>query len=341
MSVLENRSVFKGEMLTSQGADGRFMLVVVVKGTYLVDAQGQLSIAPEQDAIHLEDEFHGEPGESSLKKASDISLFKASTDVGLVGSACAPQGKQVMRMPVEIAVGSLRKRLVVFGDRVWNSRLGAITMSDPKPFSSIPLVYERAFGGKDADQQEERNPVGVGFRLNRPDSGSPLPNIEDPDDLISSWSDRPTPQNFGFVPGNWSPRKEFVGTYDAQWKQDQFPLPPRDFDARYFLAAHADLRCAPYLRGDESVEVMGASPQGPWRFSLPAISIALSVQFRTGNAKRRLAALDTLTLYPNENKLSMVWRHAIVCPERILDVKTVTAFPLRLSTLKRLSRAPA
>jgi hypothetical protein len=130
-----------------------------------------------------------------------------------------------------------------------------------------------------------------------------------------------------------------VGTYDDRWKENQFPLPPRDFDHQYFQAAHPDLRCSPHLKGDEVVEVIGASPDGALRFSLPGETVALSVQFHTGRPHRRLGKLDTITIVPDEQQLNMVWRHVIHCPRRILDVATVTAFSIPLATVKRLSRA--
>jgi hypothetical protein len=235
----------------------------------------------------------------------------------------------------------MRKRVMVHGDRVWSHRFGTLEVSEAEWFTRMPLVYERAFGGRQDDRQEERNPVGVGFRTSPPEADSPLPNIEDPAASYAAWSDRPTPAGFGFVAADWMPRKAWAGTYDANWQANQFPLLPTDFDERYFLAAHPDWRCTPHLEGDEGVEMIGVSPDGPLRFELPGNSIALAVQFRTGRAQRRLAALDTLTLWPDHRAVSIVWRHRIACPRKILDVQEVTAFNLRLSTLRRLSHAPA
>lgn len=339
MTVLQNKTPFSGEMLPAQGTDGRFTLVVVVKATYLADAQGRVHLAEAQDGVYTEDEHVGEPASSSLAKASDLALFKSATEIGLVGSAYAPDGRKTVRMHIEVAVGPVRKQAAVFGNRVWRNRLGLVTVSDAEPFSTMPLVYERCFGGSDAGRTEERNPAGAGFCVERPQDGTPLPNIENPAQLIARWNDRPMPHGFGFVPGHWSPRKSFIGTYDKAWQEEQFPLPPRDFHPDYFLAAPADLRAAPYLHGDEAVEVLGASPSGPWRFSLPAVGLALSVRYRNGGPKRRLAVLDTVTLFPDLGKFTLVWRHAIACPRKILDVAEVTVFPLRLSTLRRLTNA--
>ncbi|VWX55960.1 conserved hypothetical protein [Burkholderiales bacterium 8X] len=341
MAVLDDRTGFKSEMVPFQTAEGSFRLVVIVKATYLLDEAGELHRAPIQEPLVLEDEYLGMPGASSLAKPSDLAQFKESTDVAVIGSAHAPEGREVVRMAVDLKVGTLHKRLVVSGDRRWERTIGgAVVMSAPDYFHRMPLVYERAFGGVDGVAKEERNPVGRGFNREPPPSGTTVANIEGPGALISRWTDRPAPEGFGFIAPDWQPRKSFVGTYDQAWLDEQFPLPPVDFDSRHFVAAHPDLRCKPHLAGDESVELRGTSPGGLLRFALPGLAIALSVQFQSGRPQRRLAALDTLTLKPDERKVQLVWRYAVECPRKILDVELITAFSLRLATLRRLSHAP-
>ncbi len=82
----------------------------------------------------------------------------------------------------------------------------------------MPLVYERAFGGVDQKSKHpERdwywpNPVGTGFAVSRDNlSGVPLPNVEYPDQLITSWNDRPKPAGFGAVAAHWQPRVGLAG----------------------------------------------------------------------------------------------------------------------------------
>jgi len=339
--ALENRTGFPGLLLGAQEASGRFVVVVIVKATYVLDDHNRLVPARDQVPITTSDEYRGEPGASSLLQASDLALFKASTDIVLNGSAHAPAGTQVQRMQVELAVGPVRKQLLVSGDRVWTHQLGRLVPSETAWFTRMPLVYERAFGGRQAQDWEDRNPVGVGFRTSPPDSGAPLPNIEDPASPCAEWSDRPDPAGLGFLAADWTPRRQLAGTYDAHWQEHQFPLLPLDFDDRHFQSAPPDLRCSPHLEGDEQVGLAGVCPDGPLRFALPGNSIALAVQFRTGKPHRRLAALDTLTLWPEHRAVTIVWRHRIACPRKILDVEEVTAFNLKVSTLRRLSHAPA
>ena len=62
-----------------------------------------------------------------------------------------------------LRVGDSKKLVAVLGDRVWRGS----NPTPPQPFVSIPLVYERAYGGSYTAGErlfcEERNPVGVGF----------------------------------------------------------------------------------------------------------------------------------------------------------------------------------
>ena len=95
----------------------------------------------------------------------------------------------------------MQKLLRVSGDRVW----GAGGPSAPEPFTRMPLVYERAFGGVDRQVARSRSATGTGairsargFAVTRDNlDGVPLPNIEYPDELIASWDDRPRPAGFG------------------------------------------------------------------------------------------------------------------------------------------------
>jgi hypothetical protein len=208
-----------------------------------------------------------------------------------------------------------------------------------QPFRTMPLVYERAFGGVDATHRdparhawERRNPVGRGFRTHATIDGLPLPNVEDPDDLIRSPSDRPAPQGFGLIGRDWEPRRSHAGTYDERWRREQAPLPPEDFDNHHFQAAHPDLVAVPRLRGDERVRVNGATPDGLLEFSLPGITIGVAVHPRRGSPERRVAHLDTVLLRPDERKLNMVWRSAIRCPRKVFDIERVVAFAVALKT---------
>ena len=94
MLQLEDKTPFVSALSLLQDVLGIDTLYVAVKATFSLG--DQLAVAEEQLPLRMADEFWGEPGESSLKYASDIHLAKPCTDVALVGRAHAP-GKQ----PVE------------------------------------------------------------------------------------------------------------------------------------------------------------------------------------------------------------------------------------------------
>ncbi|MFO0948578.1 MAG: DUF2169 domain-containing protein, partial [Planctomycetota bacterium] len=272
----------------------------------------------------------------------DLVPYKIATDIALLGHAHAPQGEPVDEMAVELEVGSVSKRLRVVGNRQWRPRMGAWVPSAPEPFERMPIRYEYAFGGTDASSGdpprqafEPRNPVGKGFR-HRPNESLPLPNIEDFNDRIRDWADRPMPQGFGFIARHWQTRTQYAGTHDEHWQAEQCPLLPMDFDYRFFQAAHPDLIAPGYLSGDEPVRLAGLSPDGDLRFSLPAITVGVAVHPRRGQVIRGLARLDTVILRPDDKKVNLVWRSTIPCPRKHADISRVVTFPIRLNTAKRM-----
>src|SRR5262245_24262149 len=163
-----NRTPFAGKMFAVPDPEGVDCIYAVVKATFTLGEK--VAPAAEQVPVRPKDEYTGEPGRSSLKAVSDLSLLKPGTDVLLFGSACAPAGQKVPQTDVTLAVGPVRKTVRVFGDRTWQPGLMGDKTSPPVPFERMPLVWERSFGGTDVTtgeppeiHAENRNPVGTGF----------------------------------------------------------------------------------------------------------------------------------------------------------------------------------
>ena len=191
----ERHPVRKHHLLLMPDPDGIDSLFTVVKATLVLGER--LSLAEQQiPVVALKDEYHGDPGKSSIKQPSGHQLDQAGTDVLMLGTAHAPGGRATTQMDVSLAVGPVRKTLRVLGDRVWErARTDALDLP-PGAVRKMPLVWERAFGGTDrkgADLRgEARNPVGAGYRARNGEKeldGLPLPNLEDPEHLIGSWKD--------------------------------------------------------------------------------------------------------------------------------------------------------
>ena len=332
---LDNTTLFAATPCAVADLDGADLLVVIVKATYALDGQGGMTPADEQRPVELADVFMGEPGASSVAYASDLSVRKTATDVVLTGHAY-PARPGDREGEVGVQVGSVRASARVFGDREWQSALGATRMSRPAPIDRIPLAYERAAGGTDtspADERdhgvEARNPVGVGFRARRsrqPVDASRLPNFEDPAALIRTPADTPPPAAVGFVAPGWVPRVAYGGTYDDAWSASRSPLLPRDFDARFFNAAPPALTAAGFLRGDEHGAALGISPHGLLRFTLPGAALSVAVVSRASGRTPVPVNLDRVLVDGDggaRGEVVLVWSGSLRATHGFHDIESV------------------
>ena len=152
----------------------------------------------------------------------------------------------------------------------------------------------------------------------------PLPNLEDPKHLISSYTDKPPPAGFGFISPNWEPRAQYAGTYDETWQKERMPLLPLDFDRRFFNAASPGLVAPGYLRGDEPVMITNASPNGRLTFNLPGIPPPRVKVALRGNKEHVLQTnLDTVIINTDENKVFLLWRSHLVVRNGPHDVVAI------------------
>lgn len=311
MLELQNDTPFSVALFPGLDEEGAEHVTVVVKGTFRLGGGAAIGPADEQEPIHHAEVFHGEPGASSVRYESDACPAKRGTDVVLNGHAHAP--KPVGSLDVSLAVGPLQKTVRVFGDRVWVAVPGGFTASDPVPFTRMPLLYERAFGGVDGSDPDHtadrRNPVGTGFMTGRGQAveGLRLPNLEDPRRPVRAPSDRPPPAGFGFLARHWLPRVTFAGTYDARWKDERCPLLPADFDDRFFNGASPELTSPRPLAGGEEVRVLNASAGGLLSFRLPSVLLEVALSIK-GAAAHHAPSLDTVVIEPDAGRVLVTWR---------------------------------
>lgn len=327
MLQFRNRTPFDGSLAVFPDADGVDTVFAIVKGTFVLG--NETTIAEEQVPVAMAPKYHGDPASTSLQVASDLSLMKPSTDVLVIGHACAPGGQLTRMMDVGIAVGHMQHVARVFGDRVWMRAGPTYAATAPEPFELMPLVWERAFGGRDVSEsgfrEEPRNPAGTGFRATdgqTPVEGTPLPNLEDPRDPIISWKQRPAPICFAPIPPNWEPRRSYAGTYDEQWQQHRAPYLPDDFDPRFLQVAPPALVTPQALGGGEVVHVAGMRPEGSMEFALPTIRPRIRFHLNATPDEPRVM-LDSVIIEPTARRLQMVWRAALQCDKKALKVREV------------------
>jgi hypothetical protein len=331
MWAVENNTPFAAERGWVRDKNGAEVWLVAVRGTFNLLPDGGMEIAEEQDDVRLTPKYSGKPGRSSLVYESDLIHSKPGTDIILHGHAYVPTGNPANQINVGFQVGSITKNLRVSGDRFWTKGIFGMRMTSPQPFVKMPITYERAFGGWDRKSKktkkhawEPRNHIGTGFAVEAKHlEGEKLPNVEYPNDLISSWKQRPSPAGFGPVPGHWQPRLKFAGTYDKKWEKERLPLLPDDFDARYNQCAPTDQQVAGYLHGGEWVALQNLTPQGLLKFQLPMVSLNLETHF-TRESTTHTAELHTVIIEPDLSRLIMVWHTMLPCHFKVLKLERTT-----------------
>ena len=319
MTAILNLTRFAATALPSISRDDRSLTLIVVQARFPLPPagtipMGELPLLDDQGDVELADVYYGDPATSSLAIEGQSCYLRPGTDITLRGDAWAPGGRPAVRSVVGLRVGDRTKGAVVWGERVWTPSLAGLSPGRPIPFESIPLRYERCYGGTApnlrgaAARASLRNPVGRGIHASENGAvGRPLPNIEDPQRPIGRYGDHPRPQGFGPVARHWSPRRALAGTYDEHWLEERVPLWPADFDERFFLAAPSELQATPPLAGGEPVRVVGMAPEGAYTFALPRL--ALQARFDLGRASiRRRLLLDGVDIDTAAGVLTMTWR---------------------------------
>jgi hypothetical protein len=320
---LENRTPFKAAMAVLPDRSGVDTLYVVVKAT--VTLRPTLKLSDVQVPPTIADEYYADPATSSLRAWSDLHIGKAGTDVLLIGSAWAPGKRPVTRMQVAMTVADRHKTIQVTGDRVWRDG----RPSSPQPFESMPLVWERAFGGwhRRGDQvlAEERNPVGSGFAGERSPSemeGRAVPNLEDPAAPLQKLGQVSVPACMAPIAPSWLPRRAYAGTYDERWHRARAPYLPDDFDPRFLQCATHEFAFDRFLQGGEPVQVAGVTPDGPIGFKVPDANLIVAVTV-AGSRREPRANLETLSIEPDDNRACFTWRAALPCDRQALKIERV------------------
>lgn len=336
MSDLLNLTPFAAVCVPSLSRNDELLTLIVVAGRFALPQPGTLfiqtpPIAADQEDVRFADEYRGAAGSSSLLYEGQSSYTRPCTDIYLEGRAWAPQGRAVTRSVVSLLVGRCQKAAVVFGDRVWKRGILGLSQSDPQPFESLPLVYERCFGGwpehpdRSTLEAAEHNPVGCGLYSSASEAvDRPLPNIEDPAAVLGSVKDRPRPCGFGPIARHWRPRRTFAGTYEKDWIAERAPLWPTDLDDIFFAAAAPGLQAFPHLQGGERVQLSGVSPAGPYEFLLPQYRLQARFELQSSSVWKSLI-MDAVLFEPEKSSFTLYWRAYLVADPLMVGTVAVRA----------------
>ncbi|CAM2011299.1 DUF2169 family type VI secretion system accessory protein [Acanthopleuribacter pedis] len=318
MKFVHNPTPFSLDYFVTGDARGGQHLTAVLSATFLLPAAGAYPHGPLQPAARQKSVSRGERftagPESSLLADQQAVLFRPGCDIALYGKARTPGAVPLTEMETHLKVGSVEKRVRVYGDRVWKRRLVGLTPSAPEAFAEMPLVYERAYGGRSRYPRgqsgglDTRNPVGIGYyESKRAAAGQPLPNLENPGALIQRYTDRPFAAGYGLISPSWPSRARYAGTFDSFWLAERAPRYPRDIQPRFFQAAHPDLQTLNPLRGDEKVCLTGFSHEGTIQFNLPGLEFLCRCVFRSRRDAGAMA-LDGLYFDTEAGTVELVYR---------------------------------
>jgi uncharacterized protein YjbI with pentapeptide repeats len=308
-------------------ADRKFYLCTVIFSYFSFDSSSLLS---EPDLW----KFAGtELGKDAML---DMCMPKPKGEVLVVGRCFAPGDEPVMASEVGLRIGPVDKTLYVFGDRFWKRRfLFFKTISNPLPFTEMAVTYENAFGGPDY----RKNPRGKGHTTVKTDTGRavrPLPNIEDPHNLVDSPGKKPEPAGFAPIDLTWPQRFDKAGTYDEKWQRERFPGPAEDMDWTFYNAAPEDQQIEGFFKGDEPFEIKGMHPeQSLIQATLPGFTSRCFINRKSedGQLQEIDTRLDTVWLFPHAERGIAVHRgvtevetddaedilHMLIAYERIND----------------------
>jgi hypothetical protein len=235
----------------------------------------------------------------------DDLFYRGGCDVFLFGSARPASGRPVTAMDVSIEVGAFRRSVRVTGDRVWLRQGDALVPSEPMPFVELPLGVARAFGGKTRWDELEiahpDNPTGRGFHADEEAAeGGALPNLEETDQLVTHWSDRPEPAALGPCPLPFGPRLRHA-VFDDRGTLVRL-------DPRFFNSAHPRM-VVDHARPGTFVRLEGVCSDGPQIFEIPALPLFANI--RSGNDVDEVPLeVDQLGIEVDESRIFVSYRYA-------------------------------
>lgn len=253
----------------------------------------------------------------------DECMPKVAAEV-LLSARAFPHNAPQPSTQVRLQMGAIDRALYVFGDRRWT--LAGVT--DPEPFSSMPITWAKAFGGEGF----AKNPAGKGFKPVRTEAGEihPLPNIENPKQLVHSPRDKPEPAGFGPMDIAWPQRTAKAGTYDDRWLKERYPGYPVDFDWTFFNVAQEGQRLAEFPSGGEEFVLSNMHPtEATLRGRLPTGVARCFARTREteGDELREVAMrIDTVWLFPHHARGIVIHRGILpVTEDDATDVSILLA----------------
>ena len=238
----------------------------------------------------------------------DQGMPKERGELLVTGSFYSPGGQPVPAGKVRVQIGPVDKTLYVFGQRYWRRGANMVwSITEPEPMTSMPVTYQNAFGAPGY----KYNPTGKGGGDDE-NTAHPLPNIENPAQLVGSRRDRPMPAGFGPIEQTWPQRYAKCGTYDQQWYEARFPGLADDIDWTFFNTAPDDQQFQGFFQNTETFTIENMHPRKMvLQAAVPAIRTRCFVTRQqrddTTSFSEISLNLDTVWLFPHAEKGILIY----------------------------------
>lgn len=299
---LVNKTRYSSRLAATIVEQDRMMASVVVKAQFSIRDNRLLphDIQAWPIGQSVETEFGTFDEESPFRRQG--------VDIILLGKAYPRRGSGV-RTRVELQLGSLDYQMDVIGDRQWVRSGDRLQASEPLPFESMPLTWDRSYGGKckveTGDLPFHQNSLGRGFFVSEDTAvGGYLPNLEDPENPVKTWEDQPEP--VGVAPLSRESSLRIFNSIDMDLESE----PPRikHIKPSYYNNANPALILEAAPEPGSTMHVKGVRPDGEELFfQLPTGTFHTYVQL----ADRSYvfpAHLESIVVLSEESKVLLGFR---------------------------------
>ncbi|MBS1588553.1 MAG: DUF2169 domain-containing protein [Bacteroidetes bacterium] len=237
---------------------------------------------------------------------SDYVFQRGGIDVMVFGNAVAPNNIPIQRMLVKVAIaGKLSKEIMVIGNRKWKQMVTGLSITNPEPFTEMPIGLANAYGGwavwDELRFPYSNNPHGKGFIWEKEFAdGVPLPNVENPQQLITEWNQKPHPETLGSMP-----MCEKKVNHSATINYEKKEL--GSLSNTFFNASLPDMIVKELLPGEEII-VEGMTSKGNFKMVVPDHSFSADIFLGTQTNVRKMQ-IDQIGVEPNIGRAFITYRY--------------------------------
>jgi hypothetical protein len=313
---------------------GRRLTLVISKATWHIDS-GRLAPPEKQVGIFnqpqryclgdfdLDAAQRAALGRREREKAiwidHDLVPLKPQFDLMVSGYVTPPEDHRALKIKAAVRVGSRQIQLEAHAPRFWLKGLTGHTIeSGAKHLHRTPISY--AF----ADIQG-------GFPLEaEPNHPQQLPWLQRPGTICHRKHHDKHPAGFGYWPENASHRQCHTGTYDKDWERDFKPGLPKDFNERFYNAAHPDLQWPQALQPGTEIRLIHLAETPELTLRMPAIELAAQATTADGTLLPPATLKpDTLTIEPDQQRMSLIQRTALPEGQGAQALSSIRLYRLR------------